>query len=236
MLIHNPFLKIIADTCTPLSPDKSHFEVLLEGLEGFLQFPDCKEASLFLLDSATFDFYLKLVVPWRDEISLKTEFDALAESGIIGDVLTTGKMQPARTSKEEGGFHSLVVPLIASSVYGLVVIRMTKIPPMSDPFFSALQIYAHQYVLRLMVSQQSTAIQNLEENMKQMASVSSSHLTDTDIEVLEFLDKFPIGIFLVRKTDGIILSVNTAAAIALGTAKENIVNQRIDEFLFKAGL
>ncbi len=228
------FLSIIAESCSENLQDKSHFEIQLQGLETFLKFPGCSEAALFLIDADTFDLYFKLVIPWRDESVVKQELNEFTAGGVITEVLNSGKIITVPLSGTGEKSDLLIVPLIAHTVYGIVFLRMSRVHQIVTSFYDALRVYAYQYTLRLILSQQQSNIQYLHENVNQIASVSASHLSDTDIEVIDFLDKFPTGILLVRKADGIIISANTSAAFTLGTSKENIVSRSIDEFLFKA--
>jgi signal transduction histidine kinase len=205
-------------------------EVLRQGLNVFLKFPNTQSAAIFLLRDGSFDFELQSCYPEKSEVEIKELFNYYVHLGTIGEALATGNI--ATGSFENNGISSISVPLVASwGVLGLVLLNTTDASLLNTELKVSTQLFA-----RIL----SSNIENilLQQNLKATTSVleqkvaaKTMDLAQSRRELKAIFDAVQTGIIIHDWDTFKITKINPVALDLIKIEENKIIGRHIFEFL-----
>ncbi len=206
--------------------DKPISGLIKEGLEVFLQFPNCKTVTLYSLDEISFDFEYSSSLPHLSRDYSEKLFDELSELGVIAETLESGQLRFWSTdSSSRRQKHFLIVPLIISAgVMGLVIIELyKKVENLEQLLISLSTLHAHQFANLLNNSKNVRKLQSIQSLLEQKIAIRTENIKRSQRELKLILDSVQTGIIIFNKESGEIVDANLIALEKLKMKKEEVL-------------
>ena len=145
-------LEAIEEYCRYRIHERRLSTVSNQGLSIFLQIPDVKTASLYLLDDETLEFHHEETIPEVRNSKPTLIFQQLIEAGVIGNAMrNTSISYGDKSTAKIGDDHYITIPLIkAEGVLGIVILKLDTPPDQLDQsFFMVSNIHSSVFSFTL---------------------------------------------------------------------------------------
>jgi PAS domain S-box-containing protein len=209
-------------------------EILNEGIKVFLKLPCAKSVALFLISSSDFSLNFKIASPSSSENLFRKIADHAIETGLVGEVLSTGTLLEHELGdrfSETGNL--LLIPLKTSrTINGLIFIQT------SAPIADINQILYRFNVL--FVSMFASDIQSLQTYrdlevskaiLEQKVHARTIDLKQSQRELRTVIDSVLTGILIVDNQNKKILQANPIAQDLIGYDELVLSNRLVADFL-----
>jgi PAS domain S-box-containing protein len=227
--IDNPdFYGAIASIDPLLSQEKSHRQLIADGLEAYRKIKGCNYAALYIINQQNFDFHYEVCTKGTDREEVENSFKLLVDSGGITEMLSKGKITFWQIKKGKNNIDFLIIPLIVQSgITGLSILSLDKSFSRHDNIIEFLRIYSNYYTLLMQNHFLIEEIQNIKLFSEQQITTRTNNIVNSTRELKSILDKVHAGIIIIDKKTLQIADANLAALRMVGVQKEEILGTDI---------
>ena len=205
-------------------------EIINHGLSVFLQLPNSKSATLFLLNDNTFEFEFRATLPISEKDELEQYFNCLIEERVIGEALETSEIIQGSSPNVDLPQSYILIPLVVSgSIYG-IILTLHERPIEEKLLLSMVSIHAGLFASSLDNISLANELKKTKTTLEQKVAARTMSLTQSKRELQAILDSVQAGILIIDPVNNTIVNVNPIASYIIGESTEKIVGKNISLF------
>ena len=208
------------------SKDESLAGILHDGLGWFLKLPMCRSASLFVLDTKSFEFYHSLSLPTDTKNEATNAFDELVSDGIIADALNADNpIFPYIEKTKQNIEHIQLIRLgLPSGVMGIILLFSdTNIEKMSQIPLRLLMLHSSLFASLL---NNAKLIRRLEvqRNMLEQDVAERTHdIKRAQHELKTILHALKTGLIIIDPDTTKVEEINKFATSVIGKSEMEMI-------------
>gem|GEM_PF-913795 len=219
---HHIIDAMLAFTCNRVNRG-SVSDIIVGGLEVFLELPGSKVVSLFLVNEDSYDFQYSNSVPEGTSEPAKRQFKLLVDNGIIATALNSG--QATYYNSSEGDQRSedmLVIPLVGpKGVIGVVLVTLGKGDRHLEHMLLRLcLLHSYQFASVLYSARVFRKLKNEKTVLKQKIAARTHDVEFEKRELRTMLDSIPAG--PLPREESMLTSQNGARELHNGIMHERM--------------
>ncbi len=210
-------------------------DIISQGLNVFLKYPNAKSVSLFMLKENTLEFELRSTLPSSSKDCHKEKFTMLIEEGYIGKVLELGEVQ-AIDGLNDAECRCVLIPLAVSwGIIGIVQLEIEEGYDYSEPLLNRLTgLLAGLFASALENSMLFKNLGTAKAVLEQKVTARTMDLAQSQREMKAILDSVHTGIIVYEVATKNIVRINPVAIALIGDRQENLLGNRVTNFLEEA--
>lgn len=205
-------------------------EVLRQGLNVFLKFPNADSAAIYLLRDGSFDFEMHSCFPEKKADEIGSIFNHHVHIGTIGEALATGNISIG--SHESNKINTIAIPLVSSwGVLGLVLLNTTDANILNTELRAVTLLFS-----RILAANIENIL--LQQNLKATTSVleqkvaaKTMDLAQSRRELKAIFDAVQTGIIIHDWDTFKITKINPVALDIIKIEENKILGRPIFDFL-----
>ncbi len=209
-------------------------EIIKQGLNVYLQIPNIKSASVFLLNKETLAFDHKMTLPNELKDMSIDLLNKLIDKGALGKSYQTMSVKSHKTEKSaKSNEYCISIPLIVSSgVFGILLLVFEYLPEkISSIFLEICLLFGNLFASTIDNSLLIKHLNQTKEILEQKVALRTMHLAQSKRELNAIFDSVHTGILVIdNKTEEIIKS-NPVAAEMIGDKEFNIIGNNYRQYL-----
>ncbi|MFP4368400.1 MAG: ATP-binding protein [Candidatus Kapaibacterium sp.] len=207
-------------------------ELINQGLYVFLELPEARSATLYLLNEDSFDLEFRAIFPPHYKEESEQDFENMLNAGHIGKTLESGSVSILNES-ESNSINHVAIPLIVSwGVMGLVLIKMNK-PIQELPQMNIWLISLHSSLFASSLENHILFgnLKKTKELLAQKIALKTMDLTQSQRELKAIIDSIQAGLLIIDANTDKIIKSNPVATEMTGHEENSIINQDYRLFL-----
>lgn len=209
-------------------------QVINQGLQVYLHFPQAVFATLMILNEDTFEFENKECLPSEKSSESDELYKNLVDKGIVGAALNSGEITMFSVDYSMSIEHNgLIIPLLASwGILGLVILIVEKNPQSYDQMLVKLcslhgSLFATSFENTLLINNLGKS----KEILEQKVSARTMDLAQSKRELNAILDAIHTGILVIDTETDLIVKTNPVAVELINDKEENIIGSKSSDYL-----
>ena len=214
---------------------KSNFlsEIVNQGLNVFLKFPNAINSSLFILNEDSFEFEHRATIPYTNKNVSIDLLNCLIDKNVIGESLEKKSIifYPKDQQNNECT-NCMIIPLLVSSgIFGLCIVTFQELPQNIDSNIIKLcQVYASYFAKCLETSILQKNLTKTQSLLEQKVAIRTMSLTQSNRELQTILNTIQTGIFVVDRENNLIINANLLSTEITKTPQNEIVGKNANSF------
>jgi PAS domain S-box-containing protein len=208
------------------SPD----EIINKGLHLYSELANCRDVSLFLVDSKSFElnFYSSTNFEFvRETISL---FDSFTEDGSVSQAIISGEIVEREIVTNNEIQYFQIIPLnIPNGIVGIVILRN----PFSIDSDKLIKFYLTGFSINFALLIEISFKDYIINQNKSLSEMDNSPLSKVGFNLLclkSILDSVQAGLLIIDKASSKILMTNNKSANLIEVEEEVILNSKMSDF------
>lgn len=216
--------------------EKSHQQIITDGLEAYRKINGCNYAALYVINQENFDFLYEVSTEGVDKEEVENSFKFLVDKGSIANALSTGEITFGETKYEAHNDNFMIIPLIVQSgVTGLIILSLNESFTRQENIINLCRIYSNYYALLMQNHFLIEEIQDIKLLSEQKISIRTNKIVNSTRELKSILDTVHAGIIIIDKNNMQIADANVAALQLAGVLKEDILGTSSDSLFISKG-
>ena len=218
------FYSAIAGIDPLLLQEKSHQQIIADGLESYRKIKGCNYAALYTINPQNFDFLYQTSTDGPDKESADAAYKLLVDKGCIPNALSTGEITFGKINNETNEDDFLIIPLIVQSgITGLIILSLNELFSRQGNIINLCRIYSNYFALLMQNHLLTEEVQNIQLLSEQKINIRTNKIVNSTRELKSILDTVHAGIIIVDKKNQQIADANLAALQLAGVLKEDIL-------------
>lgn len=216
--------------------DNRHFnrlpEVLRQGLNVFLKFPNSVSVAIYLLHDNSFEFELHSYYPENEKANIEKLFNIYVHDGTIGEALANGTIAIGKC--DVLNTHSMAIPFVASwGVLGLALLNTNDINTINAELKILTSLFARVLSANLENILLQQNLKATKANLEQMVATKTMDLAQSRRELKAIFDAVQTGIIIHDWNTFEITKINPVALDLINLDQDKIIGRKIFDFLEK---
>jgi signal transduction histidine kinase len=211
------------DAMLAFTMNRAHLEslsdILVRGLEVFLELPGADTVSLYLLDDESNDFHYSQSLPHKSESDAYRQYQVCIDRGAVAAALNSGQPSFLQPEGETNvGVETFIVPLVCpAGIVGIVIVSLEQGAEHIEQMLHRLSVlHAHQFASMIYSARLFRRLTHEQTALKQKIVARTQSLDNQLRETRLLWDALPVGIIVFDVATRRTIQSNAAALTLLG--------------------